>query len=575
MPVGPAGKIFVLIAPSLLVIIEALVMIAALALTFFCRRSASASDPPLFRKIQLGFARLARRKRLAVVVTGLSVLVARVLLIPLLPIPYPRLHDEFSFLLAADTFAQGRLTNPTHPMWKHFESFHIIQHPTYMSMYPPAQGLMLAAGQIIGHPWIGQLFTAALMCSAICWMLQAWLPPTWALLGAFLAVLRIGVLGYWMNGYLAGPLTALGGALVLGALPRMQRSVRLSYAIAMGLGVAVLANTRPFEGLAFCLPIAAALILWLLKQKRIPAATVFLRVVVPLSVILAVTGAGMGYYFWRVTGSPLVMPYEVNRQTYAVAPYFLWGKPRPIPVYDHAVMRDFYVGLELPSYQAGLTPFGFLNHLLHKFYSLWMFYVGPAFTIPFFFLPSLFRDRRMRFLFLLATAVVFSVLVETWTSPHYIAAATGLFFLLLVQCLRHLNYWRWRGRSVGAGIVLAVPIVCLTMIVLRIFAAEVRAPIEHSWTHDNIDRSDILRELEVMPGKQLAIIRYSSSHSPHSEWVYNRADIDAAKVVWARDTGDEQNQDLLRYFQGRRIWLIDADEVPPRIEPCPSSCNKF
>jgi len=54
-------------------------------------------------------------------------------------------------------------------------------------------------------------------------MLQAWLPPPWALLGAALAVLRLGILSYWMNGYWSASIVALAGALVLGAWPRLRK----------------------------------------------------------------------------------------------------------------------------------------------------------------------------------------------------------------------------------------------------------------------------------------------------------------------------------------------------------------
>ena len=77
---------------------------------------------------------VARHRQACVFAMGAIALLARVSLLPLYPVPTASVHDEFSYLLAGETFAAGRLTNPTPPLWVHFETFHELMRPTYMSM---------------------------------------------------------------------------------------------------------------------------------------------------------------------------------------------------------------------------------------------------------------------------------------------------------------------------------------------------------------------------------------------------------------------------------------------------------
>jgi len=487
-------------------------------------------------------------------------------------IPQPKYHDEFSYLLAADTFARGRLTNPPHPMWQHFESMHIIQQPTYASKYPPAQGLVLAAGQVVGgHPVWGVWLSVGLMCAAICWMLYAWLPPWWALAGTAVAVLRFGVAGYWAQSYWGGAVAAMGGALVFGAVRRLMVAPSGRDAAVLGAGMAILANSRPYEGLVTCLPVSAALAIWALKQTAPARRATAAKVLVPLGLVLGLTAAFMARYNHAVTGSAFRMPYQVHEETYRVEPVFLWKAPRPEPAYRHAALREFHAGFELNLYknQFPIGRYGFRSIKGGQLTTLWQFYLGPLLTLPLLMLPWMWKDPWIRLALAACGALALGLLLETWILPHYAAPIAAVLVALPVLSIERLH----RDFPRIARLTMGVLVVTSAVSIATRLGEGLHEPEERDW-HQH--RAKVAAELGRQDGQHLVIVRYGARHSVQNEWVYNAADIDNAKIVWARAMDESANRRLVDYFSTRQAWLLSIDEDAdlPSLVPWPAAASR-
>jgi hypothetical protein len=523
---------------------------------------------------------ISRNKAASVWLVGILAVVLRAAVLPLAPFPDPEIHDEFGHLLIADTFASGRLTNPPSPYWRHFESIYLLQQPTYTSQYPIAIGASLAVGQVLlGHPWWGVLIAIGVFCALICWMLQAWVPPPWALLGGLLAVLQFAIVGYWVNTYWGGAVPGIGGLLVLGALPRLRRGHRIRNAALTACGLAILMNSRPVEALLFACVTCAILLWWTLRSRELKFWPSVPTVWLPMGIVLAMTSAGMLYYNYRVTGNALELPYMLHQKMYGSPQAFWWQRPVLVKTFAHKEMEDDYLR-QLRLYQRRSSPSQLARATFGRTRDFWVFFIGPAFTVPLLFFPWAIRDRGMPIM--LGMSVPFAADYLTFHAwyPHYAGPVAGILIFIIFQCWRHLRVWQWNGKPVGLFVSRMLPLVCILSVVLvlgsKLIALaspgskEAMQKFYAGYLTVRSPRCDFERELKRMGGKHLIFVRYyQPGHNPDDEWVYNRANIDAADVVWARELDEGSNEALVRHFADRKVWLAEPDARPPRLSPYP------
>ena len=534
-----------------------------------------------FLRIENRTRAIAVRPAAATVLAAIVPVGFRLLLLPVMPLPQPKIHDEFSHLLAADTFAHGRLVNPGLRCWEHFESFHINVTPAYVSMEPPLHGMMLAAGQVLFQtPWAGVVLEAVLMSALSTWMLYGWLRPYWALTGGLIVAVRFGVFSYWMNSYWGGALAAAGGALVLGALPRLLRKPSVGSSFLMGLGAVVLAGTRPFEGLTVCMAVAAAFTVALVR-RRLRFNTIAQQIAAPVLLTVIPAAAWYLYYNHRTTGDALKMAHQVNRAQYAVVPYWIWQPMKPAPAYNHQVMRKFFTEYEPEVFEKTIGNWRalLLHHVARKTRAFIFFFFTPALLIPTIVLFSVSSLRR-----LWIPGAVLAATCAGWFAstagflPHYAAPITSLVIALSMMGLRRIRVWgRDQGRtglSLSRWLLASIGLMCMVRVSTAPWPQLLPDSYEQGRTWagavggDGFRRAMTLKELGGM--RSLVFVRYAPDHTIHDEWVYNPADIQNATTILARDMGRDANRCVVEAYPGRKVWLLEPDLTPPKYSPYPT-----
>lgn len=466
-------------------------------------------------------------------------------------------HDEFSHLLAAETLCSGSLTLPTPRGVEHLESPHVNLKPTRHSAYPIGHGLALALGWgLLGEPIRGAWLLAAFLTATVTWALLSVLPLRWAALGGVLSAFHPGIAVYWNQTYFGGTLAAVGGALILGSMLRIAKKPQIVSGCWLGVGLLILANTRPYVSV-----LAAVLVMCLLLREWYRSKGVnrskFLRgAVLPFFGIGALGVGFLLHHNETLTGDPFQLPYQLNSETYAAVPVFIF-QDVPIAV-DRPDSIDIYQRFRLEDYQSKNTLGGFFRLTLEWILRLGRFFLATGLLVlPLLGLRSAWRHSVVRGSVMLLALTGLALLPIKSVNPQYAAPAFALFCLVVMMSARELIAYKWM-RWILAGVLVVYLASPFAVALARAVRTEDQ-PFHH--------RSQIGERLGQMDETHIVFVLYDETHDPLFEWVHNEADLDGSRVIWARSLGAGADRAFSQMYSGRRTWLLHADSKPDQIVP--------
>lgn len=471
-------------------------------------------------------------------------------------IPTAQTHDEFGYLLAADTFLNRRITNPTPLSPQHFEYFHILLNPVYASKYPPLQGVFLAigkgsAGFSIAGVWLSSLLSGL----AVYWLSRAVFSLRWSLLGTIYwmsAPLNL----VWLDSYWGGHVAVIGGALSLGAFFRFLKDTTAKNLIIWGIGIFLLLNSRIYEGTVLTGILVFFWILETLKNKKngrdiYRAAAVFI-------LIICANLAWIAYYNYSVALDPLVLPYSLHHSQYHQVPLFVFqslGEPkRAIPPVirklDERWSADFLNDYKSPSAAIVST----IERI--PVYLVWLTrspFLLALFLIGLYGLATGADETSGRKILVIFSIFLAALFLTVFKGDRFIAPVAGLAFVSITLAAKML----YRRKGFWKPLVLLLPLIIGGGFMSGLISLELKR-IPPALLENNFQsRVQIIEYLKSKGGKHLIFLETDEANPADSRfYVYNEADIEASAIIWAHNSSDSENRVLIENFQNRKFWLL-------------------
>jgi 4-amino-4-deoxy-L-arabinose transferase-like glycosyltransferase len=463
----------------------------------------------------------------------------------------PHLEDEQANYFQARVFAGGEIAAPAPPSRDaFFIPFTIVRDGLWFGKYTPGYPLVLAAGVLLGAPWLVNALASALALAGVFLLGRDLFGADAGLLAAALGAVSPAFI-ILSGSLLPHPVTMAASVFFAWAFLRARRpgeTRAAGFALLAGaaLGLAVL--SRPWTAFGIALPFIGIALFDLVRTvSGRSALRAFLRAYVPFIIVCLAVCALLPLYNSIVTGSPFTNTYTLwwPFDTVGFGPGTGRAAGGHTPV--TALVNAWW---DLFAFQTALTgwpaPLGF-----------------PLVVLPLIMGLLLAPRSRNDLLLLFPPLALILIYLAYWARAgefyggRYYSEGMPFLWLLAARGLLKFSAGKWRLRLVRA----VLPIFLVWSILFQIEPRLLRGRGLYGITREY---SSAVITAGLHDALVFVHIRRWTDYAAFA-WL-NDPDLDG-DVIFVRDLGGDRNAQMIRVFPGREVFFFDRDANNGRLIP--------